>query len=134
MRPAPPILLAVFCGGAVGSLARAGVEEVLAPAPGHWPWGTLTVNLVAAFVLGALVARYAGHTHSERRMALYGPGFCGGLSTFSTLQLELFDLIDGGQVATAAGYAAASLAGGLALALLAMRLVERWRPPLEAAG
>lgn len=132
MRPAPRILLAVFCGGAVGSLARAGLEEALAPAPGQWPWATLIVNLLAAFVLGAIVARYAGRAHSEQRMALYGPGFCGGLSTFSTLQLELFELIDGGHVATAAGYAAASLAGGLALALLAMRLVERTSRPGRA--
>ncbi len=129
MRPAPRILLAVFCGGAIGSLARAGLEEALAPAPGQWPWATLIVNLAAAFLLGAIVARYAGRTHSEQRMALYGPGFCGGLSTFSTLQLELFELLDGGHVVTAAGYAAASLAGGLALAWLALRLVGRTTAP-----
>jgi len=132
MRPAPRILLAVFCGGAVGSLARAALEQALAPAPGQWPWATLLVNLLAAFALGAIVARYAGRSHSEQRMALYGPGFCGGLSTFSTLQLELFELLDGGHVATAIGYAAASLAGGLMLALLAMRLVARSAGPLGA--
>lgn len=127
MRPRPPapILLAVFCGGALGTLARAALEEAFAPAAGRWPWTTFAVNLAGAFLLGAIVARFAGRTHSERRMALWGPGLCGGLTTFSTLQLELFELLDGGHVALALGYAAASVAGGPALALLAMRLVER---------
>jgi CrcB protein len=125
VRPVPDlrILAAVFCGGAAGTLARAALEQALAPAPGSWPWATFAVNLAGAFLLGLIVARFAGRSHSERRTALLGPGLCGGLTTFSTLQLELFELIDGGHVALALGYAAASVAGGLALAAAATRLV-----------
>lgn len=124
MRPRPDsrILLAVFCGGALGTLARGGLEEALSPPAGTWPWATFAVNLAGAFLLGLIVARLAVRAHSERRLVLLGPGLCGGLTTFSTLQLELFELLDGGHVALALGYALASLAGGLLLARVALRL------------
>ena len=52
---------------------------------------------------------------------LLGAGLCGGLTTFSTLQLELYDLFDAGEPALAAAYAAVSVAAGL----IAIRLGER---------
>ncbi len=68
---------------------------------------------------------------SARRVAdpagrgLLGAGFCGGLTTFSTLQLELYDLLDAGEPALAATYAAVSVAAGL----VAIRLGERLGGP-----
>ena len=89
-------LAAVFIGGVVGALARAGVAEALPPAPGHWPWATLLVNVAGAFVLGAVAAR--GY-----RRALLGQGFCGALTTFSAFQLELLHMLDAGRAGTRAG-------------------------------
>jgi CrcB protein len=48
-----------------------------------------------------------------------GTGFCGALTTFSALQLELLEMLDAGHALLAAAYVAASLAGGLALVRLA---------------
>jgi len=101
-------LAAVFAGGAAGALLRVLAAESL-PA-GNFPWPTLAVNLAGAFLLGAVMARVA----SGAGRALLGAGLCGGLTTFSTLQLELLDLLGAGRIAVAATYAAASLALGLA--------------------
>ena len=102
--PPPSELLAVFAGGCLGALARAGVAEAL-----HVPWGTLLVNVVGAFILGAVVTR------SPR---LLGTGFCGALTTFSTMQVELLDL----PPLQAAAYAVASIVLGLAAVSLGRRV------------
>ena len=107
-------LAAVFIGGVVGAMARAGVLEALPHDPGHWPWATLLVNVAGAFILGAVAA------HGARR-ALLGQGFCGALTTFSTLQLELLQMLDSGRVGLALAYAAVSLALGVAAAELGRR-------------
>lgn len=106
---------AVFAGGVAGALLRAAVHETWKPAAGAWPWATFAVNVAGAFVLGLVAARWArspGRPGVPR--ALLGTGFCGALTTFSTLQLELVQLLRGGDAALALGYAAASLVAGLA--------------------
>lgn len=109
-------LAAVFAGGAVGAVLRALLAEALAHDPGSWPWGTLVANVVAALLLGALLHR------SVHQRALLGAGLCGGLSTFSTLQVELLAMLDHDRVGLAAGYAAVSVAAGLGAVALGRRL------------
>lgn len=104
-------LAAVFVGGAAGALARTGLAEAFPVEPGAVPWATLAVNVLGCLVLGAVLVRTAEGT-PER--GLLGPGLCGGLTTFSTFQLELVELLRGGDVLIALVYAAASLALGLA--------------------
>ena len=104
----------MFAGGVAGALARTAVAEAIPHDPGHWPWATLLVNVVGAFVLGAVAAR-------GFRRALLGQGFCGALTTFSALQLELLQMLDAGRTGLALAYAAASLAAGLAAAELGRR-------------
>ena len=100
---------AVFIGGSAGTLARVCLAELVAHDPGAWPWATLVANVAAALLLGALTAR-------PPRAALFpalGPGLCAGLSTFSTLQIELLWMLDEGHSALATAYAATSVALGL---------------------
>jgi CrcB protein len=111
-------LAAVFVGGVAGALARAGVSEALSHDAGTWPWATFVVNLAGAALLGGVIVR------APRWRRLIGTGFCGALTTFSTFQLELLDLLDGDHVALACAYAAASLAGGIAAVRLGERLAR----------
>ena len=110
--------VAVFAGGCLGALARAGLLEALPPPAGGWPWATFVANLVASFVLGWVAATF----HRGRRRAFLATGVCGALSTFSTLQLELLELLDRDRLGVAAIYAALSLALGLYAVLLGRRL------------
>jgi len=124
----PRELAAVFAGGTAGALARAGVADALPAQPGHWPWATFLVNVAGALALGYFTTRLTERLpQSAYRRPLLGTGLCGALTTFSTMQVELLRMLDGGRVALAAGYAAASIVAGLAAVALASGLVRRAR-------
>jgi CrcB protein len=121
-------LAAVFAGGALGTLARAGLAEVLAPDPGRWPWPTFIVNIVGAVLLGYFTTRLLERLPlSSYRRPFLGTGFCGGLTTFSTMQVETLRMIEHQHYGLAIGYVAASLVAGLAAVHLATTLVRRAR-------
>ena len=107
---------AIFAGGVLGSLARAGVGEALAHGGPGWPWATFAVNVVGAFLLGW----FATQPPSGWRPFLT-TGFCGALTTFAALQLELLRMLDAERFGVAAAYAAASIAAGLAAVWVAGR-------------
>ncbi|BBY43517.1 fluoride efflux transporter CrcB [Mycolicibacterium celeriflavum] len=115
-------LLAVFVGGALGTAARAAAETLAAPEPGHWPWATFAVNIVGAFVLGYVATRLPGTSY---RRPLLGTGLCGGLTTFSTMQVEILKMLEREHFGLAVGYAAASVAAGLGVAWLGSRWARR---------
>lgn len=119
---------AVFVGGALGTIARAGLEELAAPDPGQWPWATFTANIVGAFLLGVFVTRLLERLPvSSYRRPLLGTGFCGGLTTFSTMQVEALKMLEHGHYGLAAGYIAASVVLGLPAVYLGTALVRRVR-------
>ena len=121
---------AVFAGGALGTLLRAALSESFPHSPTSWPWPTFTVNVVAALLLGYFVTRLQERLPiSSYRRPLLGTGLCGGLSTFSTMQVELLKMIEAGAYGLALGYAAASVAAGYLAIHLATAAVRRvWSP------
>jgi CrcB protein len=126
VRPRDLTLAAVAAGGALGAWARLGVAEAFPVHPGDWPWATFVVNLAGTALLG-----WAGTLLLERtppsayRRPFVGGGFCGGLTTFSTLQLEVVALGRDGHAPLAAAYLLTSVLLGLGVVVLATRLVRR---------
>jgi CrcB protein len=121
-------IAAIFAGGALGTLARAALAEAFPHAATAWPWPTFAVNIVAAFLLGYFVTRLQERLPlSSYRRPLLGTGVCGGLSTFSTMQVEILKMISAGDWGLATGYAAASVAAGYAALHLATAIVRRVR-------
>jgi CrcB protein len=120
------VVLAVFLGGALGTLGRAGLAEALPHDDGSaWPWATFAVNLLGALLLGWWSTRLAGAPHADPRARPFlATGVCGGLTTFSTLQVELVGMGRADAWGTAAGYAVASIVLGL-LAVVAGRAAAR---------
>lgn len=116
----------MFVGGALGTLARAGLETLLAPDPGRWPWPTFCVNIVGAFLLGYFTTRLLERLPvSSYRRPLLGSGFCGGLTTFSTMQVETITMIAHGHWALAASYTAASIVAGLLAVIIGTAVSRR---------
>jgi fluoride exporter len=121
-------LAAIFVGGSVGALARAGMLEWVPTHPGRWPWATFIVNVVGAFMLGYFATRLQERLPlSAYRRPFLGTGLCGALTTFSTMQVELLRMLDRDKIGLALGYAGASVAAGFAAVLLATAMVRRAR-------
>ena len=124
----PRELGAIFAGGALGALARAGLSEAVASDPGSWPWATFAANVVGAALLGYFVTRLQERLPPARyRRPFLATGVCGALTTFSTVQVELIRMLDHHHTGLALGYAAASIAAGFLAVALATSLTRRVR-------
>jgi CrcB protein len=102
------------------------VEGLLPHDGSAWPWGTFTVNLVGAVVLGSLLEGLARSGHDtgwrQRARLFAGTGFCGAFTTYSTLALEISLLGKGSHFGMAVGYGLASVVGGTIAAWLGIVL------------
>jgi fluoride exporter len=121
-------LAAVFAGGGLGALARAALNTVVVRDPHHWPWSTFTVNIVGAFLVGYFTTRLLERLPlSSYRRPLLGTGFCGGVTTFSTMQVETLTMIEHGHWTMAVVYTVTSIVLGFLAVHLATALVRRVR-------
>src|SRR6185312_894990 len=118
-------LIAIYAGGVAGALIRVGLAQAFPPAAGTWPWPTFAVNLVGAFLLGYFFALFRDHPEESLHHPFLGTGICGTLTTFSTLQLELYDLVDEGEAGLGAAYLAATVAAGYLLLRIGIALEAR---------
>jgi CrcB protein len=119
------VLVAIFAGGFCGAIVRALVGEALPYESGHWPWATLLVNVAGALLLGWVITRVEdGREPFAHAGRLLGTGFCAALTTFSTLQLELLEMLDDARYGLAAAYALVSIVAGLAAVALTTNLAR----------
>jgi CrcB protein len=109
---------AIYLGGVVGALLRVGLSEAFPHPVDAWPWPTFAANLAGAFLIGYFFASFRDHPPDRLHHPFFATGICGTLTTFSTMQLELFNMADGGETGLACGYLVATLAAGY----LALRL------------
>ena len=123
-------LAAIYAGGVVGALLRVGLAETFPPDPGTWPWPTFVANLAGALLLGYFFALVRDHPDESLHHPFLGTGICGTLTTFSTLQLELYELVDGGEIGLAAAYCAATLLAGYVFLRIGIAYEARRRPRL----
>lgn len=135
------VLLVISAGGALGSLARWGVGELLPWSGDEFPWATFVENVSGGLALGMLMVFLLDVWPPHRYLRPFlGVGLLGGYTTFSTYMLESRDLLGGDQAATAFAYLAGSLAAGLAAVWLgifssraAVGLAQHRRRHREAA-
>lgn len=121
-------LAAIFAGGMIGALIRVGLAEAAPHGADAWPWATFAVNMAGALLLGYVVARLHDHPEDSLTHPFLTTGICGTLTTFSTLQLELFEMVDAGHLALAAAYVSATLLVGFLFVRLGISLERRPEP------
>ncbi len=115
------IALLVGLGAAIGAPARYLSDRAVQKAHETvFPWGTLSVNVLASLVLGVLAG--AGSHLSASTMAVLGTGFCGSLSTFSTFGYETTQLAADRAWFYSAANVAVSLVAGLGAAAIGWSL------------
>jgi CrcB protein len=108
----------VFVGGCLGGWARYAVVSAWHAPDRAFPSATLTVNLVGALVLGLLVVFVSTARPGRYLRPLVGTGFCGALTTFSSVVVATDQLFAHHRAVTAVAYLGASIAGGLAAAAI----------------
>ena len=121
----PRKLLAIYLGGVVGALLRVGLAELAATEPGQWPWATFAANISGALLLGYFFTLFRDRPAESRRHPFLGTGVCGTLTTFSTMQLELFEMLDESYLGLAVAYCAATIAVGYLFLRLGIELERR---------
>jgi CrcB protein len=112
------IIAAIAIGGAVGAVARHLVgAQMLGLLGSGFPWGTLTVNVVGSFAMGALVELMAVRWNVGPELrAFMTVGVLGAFTTFSTFSLDVAVLGERGALLPAALYVLVSV--GLSIAAL----------------
>ncbi|WP_251935833.1 fluoride efflux transporter CrcB [Streptococcus sp. Marseille-Q0941] len=108
--------LGIFLAGMLGGIVRFQISKWLPSSP-DFPWGTLLVNYLGIFCLVYLVKGYLVYKGSSKGLILaLGTGFCGGLTTFSSLLLDAVKLLDTGRYLSLLTYLILSIGGGLLFA------------------
>jgi len=110
------IALAVIVVGAVAAVIRYLISRVFAGSP----LAVFLVNVVGSAIGGLLLATTGG----DLRLVLL-TGFCGGLTTFSTLSVETVQLVLDGKTRVAALSAGANLVLGVGAAAFAYAIATR---------
>jgi CrcB protein len=122
------VWMAVAAGGALGSLARHGVNHLVQGEArfARFPWATLLVNVSGCLVVGLLAGLVASGRLPMRatwREFIF-VGLLGGFTTFSTFGLDTITLIRAGAPGDAALSIAANLLIGFAAVYAGMVLGE----------
>ncbi|TYS65854.1 CrcB family protein [Sutcliffiella horikoshii] len=113
-------ILAVFIGGAVGTLLRYAIT--VSTVEIAFPLGTLFVNLVGSFVLGTFTGWMMRREGKEYIKVGFGTGLCGGFTTMSTLAADAFMLEAQSTIFITTIYLFSSIVGGLLFAFLGLLL------------
>ncbi len=101
----------VGVGGAMGSVVRLGMGSFLSKKFGSaFPIATFIINALGAFLLGVV----NGLNLSANSYLLFGDGFLGGYTTFSSFMYESVRLCEKNRQKSAVLYVAISLCSGVA--------------------
>jgi len=121
-------ILAVAFGGAFGAAARYLINiSPLANVFGKFPFHTFFINVTGSFLIGFLLVIFTDKfTVSENLRLAVTVGFLGAFTTFSTFELEIFELIRERFFATALLYLFLSVFFGFVGVLGGLWLAKRF--------
>lgn len=120
--------IAVAAGGAVGATLRHAVNQLAWHVLGAgFPWGTLTINILGSFAMGALAGAFALFWDASQTVRLFlAVGILGGFTTFSAFSLDAVLLFQKGQTGEAVLYVLASVLlslGALCAGMILIRMI-----------
>ena len=124
------LYLLVFVGAGIGGALRHGANTTATRLLGYgFPYGTMIVNVVGSFVMGALAGYFALRPGISQHARLFlTTGILGGFTTFSTFSLDTALLIERNSYALAAGYVIGSVGAGIAAFFFGLAIFERRIP------
>jgi fluoride exporter len=119
-------LLIIFLGGGFGSTCRYIVSSLITQQfETTFPLGTLTVNVLGSFLIGAILAIGEKHQWSSIWTYLLVTGFCGGFTTFSTFAYENYLQLKNTNYSAMLAYTFMSLLWGFSATWLGFLVVKK---------
>jgi CrcB protein len=106
-----PYLIGISSGAVGGALLRYLLQRIGNLAFTN-PYGTLIVNILGSFILGFVAGFFSTRVYSIWYYTI-ATGFCGSFTTFSSISLEVFEMLRMGDYARALTYVGISLISGL---------------------
>lgn len=129
------VALSVGSGAAIGAVLRWALSYALNPKWATLPLGTLSVNLIGAYLIGLAAAAFASHPAVPPAVRLFVvTGFLGGLTTFSTFSSEAVALLSGAHYGRAALHVLLHGGGSFLLTALGMFSWHAIEEVLRRAG
>src|SRR3954452_1904580 len=118
------LYLIVFLGAGIGGAVRHGVNVGAARLFGYgFPFGTLIVNILGSFAMGALAGYFAFRPGIDQHLRLFlTTGILGGFPAFSAFSLDAALLIERHNYALAAGYIVGSVAASVSALFFGLAL------------
>lgn len=114
-------IIAVLCGGALGSLLRFLVTRWISVLVNvHFPWGILAVNISGSFVMGVASGLFIGFTASPFWRCAILIGFLGGFTTFSSFSMDTVNLFHSGNYVAASVNVVLNVMGCLGATLIGL--------------
>ena len=119
-------LLLVAAGGALGAalrhLVNLGTLRLVGPG---FPWGTMVVNLVGSFAMGAFIGWLSSRASAPNELRLFvATGVFGGFTTFSAFSLDFATLWERGAHSLAVVYVLGSVVLSLVAVFLGLALMR----------
>jgi fluoride exporter len=122
----PWAIAAVAAGGLLGAPARYGLGVAFPQSAGQWPVTTFAINVTGAFLLGLLLEALTrtGPDSGWRQLVRLGvgTGVLGSFTTYSTLAVDIDELLRGHQWWAAGSYAAGSVVAGLVATVIGIAI------------
>lgn len=115
--------LQVALGGAIGSMARHGVNIAAMRLMPGWPVGTLAVNICGCLLMGVFAGGLA-HRGYQQFAPFLMTGLLGGFTTFSAFSLDALRLWERGQTGHALAYTLASVVLSLVAVVAGLKIVR----------
>ncbi len=113
-------LLSVFIGGGIGSILRWLCCSLISS---HW--GTMLVNVLGAFLIGAAYSYFAKLSTLNQELKLFVmTGLLGGFTTFSTYLLNFITLANGNRLTEAFLYLIGSVLIGSLFLFAGMKIAD----------
>lgn len=113
--------LLVFIGGGIGSVLRYLISKYLNHL--NFPLGTFTVNVLGSLLLGIILGLVLKNQNiSGPTNLLFGIGFCGGFTTFSTFAVENQTFLRSGEYLSFALYGFGSILAGVLAVFIGLSL------------
>jgi CrcB protein len=116
-------LIFVALGGGFGAITRYAFGNFIASKSNtSLPLGTFIINVSGSFLLGIINHLFLSHSISQSIWLIFGVGFLGAYTTFSTFGYETINLLIQKKFKTAAYYVSLSSALGILFAYIGFHL------------